>query len=174
MKPSRATRSAAYKFAKCLLADGAEGTDVHNLISAINDNISEEVGGSILMDLLRNPEDHNADLVHHTTWFGPFGVEYFYWIAEDWAKYCNDNELRGYFRFGTKAHWDEWNKTGSHGYSKEKLDDMSAKAVEQLCVFDWHANEMEAREAKVFLNELYEKISERVDEQYKKKGKKKR
>jgi hypothetical protein len=160
LKASRETKSKAYKFIKSLLNDGADGTDVHNLVSAINDNINEEIGGNILMDLLINPADENADEKDHNYWFGPFGITYFCWITNDWSDFCKQIELKGTFRFGGMKEWEKFNKAGKHNMSAADLKRANNKSDRQLCVFEWTADAVTSKVVTTFLANLYKTLDE--------------
>jgi len=160
MKISRKTKSTAYKFIKSLMKDGASGEDVHKLVSAISDNISEKIGGQILMDLLTNPSDKNADLKHHTHWFGPFTTSWYNCITTAWAAYCDDTDLRGTFRFGDIDIWKEWRRNGNSKMTNEELKIAAAKCNDCICVFGWWADDATSQDVKKFLSELYLNVQE--------------
>ena len=160
---SRATKSRAYQFIKSLLKDGADGTDIHNLVTAINENISEDIGGNILMDLLKNPKDKNAEITHNMHWFGPFSVKYFHHITSRWAEYCDDTELRGTFRFGKMKEWKEWKSAGNIDITNENLKELSESSRNQICVFEWWSDAATSTDVRVFLVEIYDEVEEEVN-----------
>jgi hypothetical protein len=165
---SRGTKSKAYNFIKSLLADGADGTDVHNLVTAISDNISADIGGTILIDLIKNADDVHAEVTHHSTWFGPVKFNYFYWIVGDWADYCANTDLRGSFRFGSMADWKKWNKQLDKPLSTAELEKVSQGAAEQLCVFEWWSDALMAKDATDAIDRLYKNVTASIKEEKKK------
>ena len=155
---SNSTKSKAYKFVKSLINDGADGADIHNMVAAISDNVSPAIGGTILMDLISNVDDENADVKHATYWFGPVRMAYFNWITEDWAEYCAETELRGTFHYGRDAEWEEWNQQNANLHSEKELKEFEQSATNQLCVFDFWADAVTNAEAEKYLRNLHATI----------------
>jgi len=162
---SRSTKSKAYLFIKSLISDGADGADVHKLVAAISDNISDDIGGTILMDLIRNKDDPGDDIKYEKYWMGPFSHQYFNWIINDWAEYCNDTELRGTFRFGDIDEWRVWNKQNSSPLSDSEVKAKSKMAMNEICVFEWWADAVATRDTTIHMRDLYKRLQQRVKEE---------
>lgn len=159
---SRKTKSKAYGFVKSLMKDGATGEDVHKLVDAISQNISPEIGGQILMDLLVNPADENADVKFHSYWMGPFDSSWYHCVTEHWADFCEDNEIRGAFRFGREEDWTQWNKARKDSLPKKDLDELAMKCNNQLCVMEWWADDLTSKRVDGFLSHLYTSLQESI------------
>lgn len=157
LKASRKTKSKAYEFIKSLMKDGADGNDIHNLVTAISENISSDIAGTILLDLLRNPEDVNADISGHTHWFGPITVSWYAAIIKEWAEYCRDTELRGTFRFGDLNDWEQWNKR-QNKHTADEIKKFSQQHSESIMIFEWWADDVTTIEVNKFVNELYDRV----------------
>jgi len=165
LKISRSTKSKAYTFIKSLMADGAEGADVHKLVAAISDNVSEDIGGAILMDLIRNEDDTDGDIKHKLYWFGPFPIKYYDWIIGDWAEYCRDTELRGIFRFGKLKQWQQWNKQNNNKYTDDEIQERYEKTSPAIMVFEWWSDRVVTKDVQDFLNDLYDRLDKRQNEE---------
>jgi len=162
---SRKTKSTAYRFIKSLMNDGVEGDAIHNLVTAISDNVNPEVGGTILTDLIRNSKDENGDLKYEQHWFGPIGVEYYHWILKSWADFCKDIELRGTIKLGDLDDWKKWNLQNGNKFSKEEVEKKSKKGSPQLCIFEWYADSVTTVDARKHLNDLYDRVYKRVQKE---------
>ncbi len=166
MELSNNTRAKAYLFVKSLLSDGADGQDVHKLVGAISENINEEVGGSILMDLLKNPEEASDEKKKHTHWMGPFHFTWFNVITEAWADYCEDHEIRGTFRFGGDDEWDQWRKqrisAGERVPDGEEWRRKKNNARDQIIVYEYWADPIEANDIMDWCDRFYEGLMREI------------
>jgi hypothetical protein len=116
------------------------------------------------MDLLINPADVNADVKFHSYWMGPFHSSWYHCVTEHWADFCEDNEIRGLFRFGRPNDWDDWNAARKESLSKKDLDELSIKCNNQLCVFEWWADDITTKRIEGFLSHLYTSLQESIKE----------
>lgn len=164
IKISRKTKSKAYQFIKSLMNDGVEGADIHNLVGAISDNVNKQVGGEILVDLIKNSKDEDGDIKHEYFWFGPINAQYFHWITESWSDYCKDTDLRGIFHFGYKDDWEDWRVTGKgkEKCTKKELENKMESVHHQICCFEWWADSVTTVDVINHLNELYKDIEKRI------------
>ena len=167
MKISRKTKSSAYRFIKSLMKDGAEGEDIHNLVSAISDNVSAEIGGEILSDLIRNSKDENADTVEGNYWFGPIDSSFYGAVADAWADHVEDTEIRGTLRIGGIKAWKKWNVQGGYGFSDEELETRQDKIQPQMIVFHWHSDAIVRNETNQFLSDLHDNLTKAIEEKNK-------
>ena len=148
---------------KGLLKDGADGTEINELVSEMGKRLGQDVSGQILMDLLQTPDDDDGEIDQHRYWFGPIGIQYFKWAANDWAEYCEENYIKGTFKFGEMDSWKAWAK--GKGISDKDLEGMCTKAYEQILVFEWESDAIDNKLAQDFLNEMYTRIKERLEEE---------
>ncbi len=165
IKISRKTKSSAYRFIKSLMNDGAEGDDIHNLVSAISDNVSAEIGGEILSDLIRNAKDENAEEHEDDHWFGPVSHSYYAAIADAWANMCEDAEIRGHIRIGGIDAWKSWNKQGGQGYDDDKLKERASTITPQIICFNWTADAIVSNEIHKKLNGIHDQIKAALEKE---------
>lgn len=166
VEASRGTKSKAYKFVKSMLKDGYDGNDVNALVNAINEHIDNDLGGQVMMDLLVNPQDVNADKKERMQWFGPFGTTWYHVITLKWAEYCKDHELQATFRFGDEPVWKEWRKEQSN-VSDSEFERLIKSCDNQILVFEWVADDLESRKAMTFLDNLYQAVKESKEDKKK-------
>jgi hypothetical protein len=161
---SKETKSKAYSFIKSLLQDGADGEQINALVNDMGEHLNKDIAGQILMDLLRNPEDADAEVKVRNHWFGPINQVFYKWIVNDWAEYCKENNMRGTFEFGNIEVWKRWRKAGGYDdISDYKLKEMATNSADMIMVFHWWADALQHSETTKWINELYEKIEERDD-----------
>lgn len=156
LKVSKETKSKAYQFMKCLLKDGADGTQINELVTEMGNKLGQDVSGQILMDLLINPEDVHADVKHHSHWFGPVGANWYAAVADHWANFCDENDIRGHITFGNLDYWKKWAKTGNYeDISEKELKEMSEQCQNMIIVFKWWADDLVSRDALETIDYLY-------------------
>ena len=168
IKISRKTKSSAYRFIKSLMNDGVEGEDIHNLVSAISENVSAEIGGEILMDMMKNVNDENADERDETHWFGPVSHSYYAAIADGWADMCEDAEVRGHLRIGGLAAWKAWEKQSNKGLTEEELEKRADLITPQIICFSWTSDAIVSNEIHNRLNGMHDQIKKAMEDKEKK------
>ena len=148
--------------------DGVEGEDIHNLVSAISENVSAEIGGEILMDMMKNVNDENADERDGTHWFGPVSHSYYAAIADGWADMCEDAEIRGNMRIGGLNAWKDWEKQSNTGLTEEELEKRADLITPQIVCFSWTADAIVSNEIHKRLNGIHNQIKKALEDKEKK------
>lgn len=159
MKTSKETQSLGYRFVKSMMEDGASGNDINKFVTSLSADVNEELGGSLLMNLLRNAKDVDATETRLEHWFGPFDYSFFHWAARDWAKYLNDNGLRGTFQFGNDKVWKQWAKQSSKQMTDKEWKKATTSARNQILLFHVWGDAVQHADARAFLDKLYDSMS---------------
>lgn len=157
-KISGKTKSRAYQFIKSLMSDDIDPTKIHNLMDAIREHVDKDVAGNILFDLLKNSKDHDGDKHFYSTWFGPVEFVYNNHVFKILTNYLEEEDMRGWARFGDDHDWDEWNKTTNKPLSRPELESVKNNGYNQLIYFKYYADNAQRRKTKKFVEDLFKRI----------------
>lgn len=149
LKISRATHTRFKAFVKSLLKDdNVDGDVIHQMLESIRVNVSKELAGEFLMNLIQTIDDPDAEIVEASYWFGPVRVSYINAIFEEWYQYLDSEDMIGCATFNSKLY-------DKLDVSEEELDKMKKSALSQMIEFKWRGDKAQNKKTVSLIKQIH-------------------